>query len=283
MKDNVDSLIIKLVSKHKILRGRMKLWKEEFLKHINNKIDFLARTRKWDKPILSNINSKRELDRLQELFVITVVDKAAGNFAFTCKKFYLLRLASELGINNDTPGNETYELQNRSEPEICNAVLGELTSFRAAPDITEQKLAMIYHNPKFHKNPVKFRFIAGNVKVVTSKLDDIVARILKMVKGHFINLCKKYESHSRIRYCFDIEKSSELKDGLDRFHGNARSISINDFATLYTLFEHDHLVRNMTWLLDRLSKNSGNNFIHVSHAGAHWVRDSSKPGTYAIA
>ena len=39
----------------------------------------------------------------------------------------------------------------------------------------------------------------------------------------------------------------------------------------------------MTWLLDRLSKNSGSNFIHVSHAGAQWVRDSSKPGTYAIA
>ena len=39
-----------------------------------------------------------------------------------------------------------------------------------------------------NKDPVKFRFIAGNVKVLTSKLDDIVARILKMVKGHFINL-----------------------------------------------------------------------------------------------
>ena len=261
---------------------RAQLWREDFLNHIWDKIDFLARTRKWDRPVLSNKDSKRELDRLRELYVITVVDKAAGNFAFTCKKFYLLRLARELGINNDIPGNETYEFQDRSESEICDTLLGDLAGFRATPDIAEHKLAMIYHNPKFHKNPVKFRFIAGNVKVVTSKLDDIVARILKMVKGHFVNLCKKYEGHSRIRYCFDIEKSSELKDGLDRFQGNARSISINDFATLYTLFEHDHLVRNMTWLLDRLSKNSGCNFIHVSHIGAHWVKDSSKPGTYTI-
>ena len=157
-----------------------------------------------------------------------------------------------------------------------------LAVYGAKPDQKEEKLAMLYHNPKFHKNPVKFRFIAGNVKVVTSRLDEIVAKILKMCKGHFASLCKKYESFSGIRYCFDIEKSSDLKKGLDRFQGNASSISINDFATLYTLFEHDHLVRNMSWLLNRLSKNCGNYFIRVGHEGAYWVKDSSKPGTYNI-
>ena len=73
-----------------------------------------------------------------------------------------------------------------------------------------------------------------------------------------------------------------MKKGLDRFQGNASSISINDFATLYTLFEHDHLVRNMSWLLDRLSKNCGNYFIRVGHEVAYWVKDSSKSGTYSI-
>ena len=58
-----------------------------------------------------------------------------------------------------------------------------LTVFGAKPDQKEEKLAMLYHNPKFHKNPVKFRFIAGNVRVVTSRLDEIVAKILKMCQS----------------------------------------------------------------------------------------------------
>ena len=280
MKVSVDNLITKLASKHKIPKGRLKQWREGFLKQINDKIDFLAKSKKWDRPVLGNRDSKKELDRLKDLYVITVVDKAAGNFAFTCKKFYLLRLARELGINNENPGNDTYEFQDRSEGDICTGLTDRLAIYGAKPDQKEEKLAMLYHNPKFHKNPVKFRFIAGNVKVVTSKLDEIVAKILKMCKGHFSSLCKKYESFSGIRYCFDIEKSSDLKKGLDRFQGNASSISINDFATLYTLFEHDHLVRNMSWLLNRLSKNSGNYFIRVNHEGAYWVKDNSKSGTY---
>ena len=144
------------------------------------------------------------------------------------------------------------------------------------------RLALLYHNPKFHKTPIKFRFIAGNVQVVTSELDRLIASILKMLKGHFINLCKKYESFSKVRYCFDIEKSSDLKANLDTFHGKAESISINDFATLYTLFEHDHLIRNITWLLDRLSKNSGYQAIRVTYTGAFWARSSTTSDTYSI-
>ena len=141
---------------------------------------------------------------------------------------------------------------------------------------------MLYHNPKFHKNPVKFRFIAGNVKVVTSRLDEIVAKVLKMCKGHFENLCEKYRGFSGIRYSFDIEKSADLKLSLDSYNGDARSISINDFSTLYTLFEHDHLVRNMTWLLDRLSKNSGCQYVRVTHERAYWSRDGNAEGSFSI-
>ena len=281
-RESVDELILKLVRKHKIPKNRLKCWQERFLYHIDRKIDCLGRTKRWNAPVLSNRDSKLELDRLQERFVITVVDKAAGNFAFTCRKFYLLRLAQELGLNNRQPGNDTYEFQDNTEEVICNDLFSKLGEFNALPGDSDRKIAMLYHNPKFHKNPVKFRFIAGNVKVATSKLDEIVAKILKMCKGHFANLCKKYEGFSGVRYCFDIEKSADLKVGLDRFQGDARSISINDFATLYTLFEHDHLVSNMTWMLGRLSKNSGCQSVRVNHDSAHWARNNNSEGTYSI-
>ena len=281
-KANVEELVSKLASKYKIPKIRLKEWQGRFTGHICKRIDYLGSRDRWNAPVLSDRQSKVELDRLQKSFVITVVDKAAGNFAFTCRKFYFLRLAQELGINNRQPGNDTYEYQDSSEQTICNNIVSELDRYGTTPGESERKLALLYHNPKFHKNPVKFRFIAGNVKVVTSGLDEIVAKILKMCKGHFRNLCKKYEGFSGIRYCFDIEKSADLKTGLDHFQGNARSISINDFATLYTLFDHDHLARNMTWLLDRLSKNSGFQAVRVNHEGAYWTRDSTRPGSYSI-
>ena len=281
-KSNVDNLITSFVRKYKIPKIRFKEWQIRFVDIVNNRLDYLARTRRWDAPVLSNRSSKIELDRLQKNYVITVVDKAAGNFAFTCKKFYFLRLAKELGLDNQQPGNETYLYVDRTEQEICQDIVGKLEPFGALPKDDEKRVAMLYHNPKFHKNPVKFRFIAGNVKVVTSRLDEIVAKVLKMCKGHFENLCEKYRGFSGIRYSFDIEKSADLKLSLDSYNGDARSISINDFSTLYTLFEHDHLVRNMTWLLDRLSKNSGCQYVRVTHERAYWSRDGNAEGSFSI-
>ena len=122
-----------------------------------------------ETPILSDKACKDELDRLQNRYVITVVDKAAGNFAFTCKKFYFLRLAQELGLHNDRPGNDTYEYQIRTEQEICADLINKLDRYGALPNDSDNKVALLYHNPKFHKNAVKLWFIAGNVKIVTSR------------------------------------------------------------------------------------------------------------------
>ena len=107
--------------------------------------------------------------------MITVVDKAAGNFAFTCKKFYFLRLAEELGLNNPNPGNDTYCFSQESEVDIIDRTKNDLLSFRITPDQNQGKLALLYQTPKFHKNPPKMRYIAGNINTVNSKLDRILA------------------------------------------------------------------------------------------------------------
>ena len=139
--------------------------------------------------ILSSIACKNELRRLQEWFVVTVVDKASGNFAFTWKKFYFLRLAEELGLNNANPGNDTYCFCPDSELAICDRLTADLARFKIAPSGDQRKLALLYQTPKFHKNPPKMRYIAGNVNCVTSQLDEKVACILKLCKSHFRNLC----------------------------------------------------------------------------------------------
>ena len=62
--------------------------------------------------------------------------------------------------------------------------------------------------------------------------------------------------------------SSAVKEMFDNAYGLVDSISINDFSTLYTLFDHDHLLGNMRWLFETLSKNSGKNCIKVEYKSA---------------
>ena len=156
-----------------------------------------------------------------------------------------------------------------------------MSKFRIIPDNSEAKLALLYHNPKFHKNPPKMRFIAGNVKTVTSQLDRIVALVLKMCKSHFTNLCRISEEFSGIKYVFDVQTSKEVKDMFDNANGIV-SISINDFSTLYTLFDHEHLLGNISWLLHKLSKNSNLRHIRIGYDRAWWVLGSSEGIVYSL-
>ena len=69
----------------------------------------------------------------------------------------------------------------------------------------------------------------------------------------------------------------------DNLHGKARTITINDFSTLYTLFDHNHLLTNILWLLSKLSKNKGMGFISVGYNKAWWLRvDDGKFDTYSL-
>ena len=179
--------------------------------------------------------------------------------------------------------NDTYTYIAESEVDVCHKIKQDLLKFKITPDSKDEKLAILYQTPKFHKNPPKMPYNAENVGTVLSELDSKVAKILKMCKGHFKNLCGKYKEYTGIRYCFDVETSMEVKGMFDGLHCRAASITINDFLTLYTLFDHGHLQGNIFWLLSKLGKNRGMGYISLGYKGAWWTaRDSSKFETYSV-
>ena len=87
---------------------------------------------------------------------------------------------------------------------------------------------------------------------------------------------------SGVKHCFDVETSAEVKDMFDGAAGEASNISINDFSTLYTLFDHDHLLKNMKWLLETLSRNSGKSCIKVDFNSARWVTSANDADAFTI-
>ena len=108
IKDEIDNITIKISQKLKIPRKIFKKWKFNLYQNMIAKLNACKDRISYKQPALANTDCKSELTRLQDSYVITVVDKAAGNFAFTCKKFYFMKLAQELGLDNPNPGNETY-------------------------------------------------------------------------------------------------------------------------------------------------------------------------------
>ena len=102
-----------------------------------------------------------------------------------------------------------------------------------------------------------------------------------MCKSHFINLCRKSEEFSGRKLVFDVQTSMEVKNMFDKAE-NVLSISINDFSTLYTLFDHEHLLGNISWLLHRLAKNSNQRHIRIGRDKAWWVLGSSEGIVYSL-
>jgi len=93
---------------------------------------------------------------LQWSLVITYMDKCCDNFVFVCKKFYVSSVSSEL---NSPVG--TYVVSNLAQSDILRFHL----SFNKAHNFTGVKcgpcLPFLCAVWKFHKNPIKPRFICA--------------------------------------------------------------------------------------------------------------------------
>ena len=83
-----DNFKTRVARKLSVSVSSLKHWRNSFVNIFNNKLMACSVRKSYSLPVLSNINSKNELARLKDKYVITVVDKASNNFAFTCKKFH---------------------------------------------------------------------------------------------------------------------------------------------------------------------------------------------------
>ena len=87
------------------------------LEKVDNRIKSLSSNLKYHKVnvSLSNEEVKSCLSELQSKYVITPIDKANGNIAFICKRYYALTIVKELGLDSDT-GSPTYSKESVKTP-----------------------------------------------------------------------------------------------------------------------------------------------------------------------
>ena len=79
-------------------------------------------------------------------FVFVPIDKASNNIAIICKKFYILKLLTELGLS--TSQTETYALVDTPIQDIIHLNIELCKSYKLSVSEKDMKLPFMYWTPK---------------------------------------------------------------------------------------------------------------------------------------
>lgn len=227
----------------------VELYCSKIMDYVENKIF----VNNQPEPDLHNFKTQEFFDK----FICTPVDKAANNFALTCKTFYAQKLLAELEVDTYRPCDYTSDLVIERHKKFTDK-LGIQADFAE-----NACLPVLYGIPKLHKNPVKFRYIAGAAKASTKPCAELLHAVLKHVKQHFRNYCKTVEKRSGCKVYISVENSIDVVNHFQRNIKNIESINTYDFSTLYTKLPHDIICQNMFSLIELMFRNNGSKYISV--------------------
>lgn len=186
---------------------------------------------------------------LKNNFVITTVDKASNNYSFICKKFYKEIICKELS-NSATfaPAQENFKIKYKK-------IVSKLIKLKLYSS-NFQNIPFMHALPKFHKSPIKFRFITSTVnsfyKQAHVLLQNILSKILNFIilnePTWIINNNKKLLSFIKARkitniQCFDFENLftsiplTELRNTLNLIFQKYNFLISVDFDTWNDLLD----------------------------------------------
>ena len=252
-------------------------WKNKITGIVSNRINFYM----YNKPdvfnckisILKQNNIKDYIKELHHKFVIVVADKAANNFVIICKKFYILTIMKELGINTTSfvcTGNNTYMPEIKTEKQLILEHANYLKKdYNLNCGKKDKIIPRIFWNAKLHKTPSKARFISGARNCTTKKLSVNINKALQVIKASFGKYCDTIYRHTGINFNWSISSSYEFLDKIKSVE--IYSMQVFDFTTLYTSLDLKEVENSLYNLIDMLFSNK-NKFICISYDKAFFAQ-----------
>ena len=145
-------------------------WKEMVKGQIEERISKLKLNFKQPTgKVLQNADVKACVSDLHSEYIFVPADKAPNNIIIIRKRYYIITLIKELGLDNcSTPtGNSTYTSCKMQSKDIVNTHETFMKSLGIVMSDDDKKLPYLYSTPKLHKFPVKHHFAAGSSKCTT--------------------------------------------------------------------------------------------------------------------
>ena len=256
-------------------------WKHTILEEVQSKIDHILTkfTVNRVRPVLSDPTVKKELEKLQDHFVIVTIDKASNNIALVCKQLYASVIHDEIKFTDDTSPDNTYEKVNKTPRNILDSHKKHLKKLGIELEETCEKLPNMYWMPKMHKSPVGKRFIIASKQSSLKSLSQNITSALQII---FRSIKSFYEKRQTFTFKKSFWVSQSNQDVIERLEkmnmrSSAKSVSTFDFSTLYTMIPHIELLQVMEKLFAFTFDSSSRKFINVGTNESHW---SSKPGSW---
>ena len=186
------------------------------------------------------------------------VDKASNNFGIVCNKIYLEIIQKELGIsyNGNIICNKVYIPVCQAASDIYKFHKDTLLhAFGIKLLYENQKIPLLYLTSKQHKDPYKFRLIAGASHCYDKQIAVDLSFALKCIKIHFRNYCKVIQKRTGVSFFWSVDNSLEFIHKISDIK-TAHSIKTFDFSTLYTNLPLDVIYGSLKSLIIKMFANS---------------------------
>ena len=246
----------------------LKNWKTQVMLFVDNRIS-KGKIKFKDSASFDFDSVKGELERLQNLFVITPADKAGNNVIFSCKEYYVKSVKDELSTSN------TYQVTRSSQNSINSINTGIIdfsNSFNLNVKDEMIDIPLIYYIPKMHKNPVSKRFIAGSKKCTIKALSKHFSMSLKLIFNHFKRYDKVVFQRTGLKHFWIIENSLDFLENIKELRTDF--LESYDFSTLYTNLPHTEIKNSFKKLFNLVFKREGKRFINVNLRKAFFANDA---------
>ena len=277
----VDHIIEWIAIKEECEKRKLLNYKNMILELFERKY---AKVQKYDNfEFKSFAKIKKKIANLQQKYVIVTADKAPNNFIFVCKKFYAISICQEMGISLnergelDIKGNQVYSYVSKTAEEIIDEQIKIFSWIQKELDEENKVLPKLFANPKLHKNPYKFRFIAGARFSVNKSASIVLHRILVFLKEHFVNYCRMIKTRTGVNLVWTTKGTMDVHNMFK--HLDKREIDTvftADFSTMFTMFEHSIILENILALINLCFKNAGKRGLCVSTNKVWYANESNK-------
>ena len=246
-------------------------WKIEVQRLVDKRIENgkIKINKGWSMYIEGSL--KTELDRLQDLYVITPTDKAQNNIIFTCKPFYVKIMKKELSA----PGLNTYQPTVLTLENVIDTTCQFSRDMGVEVSEAMRDIPVIYWIPKMHKNPTSQRFIAGSKFCTIKNLSKLFSKALKLILSHLENYNRTVFQRSGLKYFWIIDNSLEFLDNIK--HLKTDNIETYDFSTLYTSLPHGKIREKFKKFFKKIFERENKKYINVNFKKAYFS-DSEQRG-----